>query len=230
MIVSQTEIDMIRTRHGKPARRMMRLPVTYDAEAIKRPCPMRMGYSYKLQTRDLSETQWVLVNATPYARRAGGMTLDEARHEGYRTLDERMQALGDLGEPTGGNVWVIAFQPVDAPVSALDAPVFLSKVGDYTTLAGRQAVPGDPEACVIPGEGERARVMALAERQGPQLGAINRATREVESLRDSLMSMKARNRAKLIAKELAKLQAELPVGEVVRSGATSELPAERRAV
>jgi len=222
MIVTPEEMALIKERpHGRQPRRMMRLPVTYNDEAMKRPCPMRVGKSYTLQTDRKGEPcQVFILVISVREERLGELLESDSRREGYKSREAALEAYYTRHGPfvaDNGQVWAISFQVVMEPITTLDQPVFLSKVGDYTTLAGRQAVPGDPEVCIIPGEGEQARVMALAARQGPAYGAINRATREVESLRESLTGMKARNRAALIARELVKLQNELPVSEVVRS-------------
>jgi hypothetical protein len=56
--------------------------------------------------------------------------------------------------------------------------------------------------------------MALAARQAPQRRRIGRMLEDAETLRGAMMSMKARNRCKLIKRELGKLAGELPVTEI----------------
>ena len=45
--------------------------------------------------------------------------------------------------------------------------------------------------------------------------ALERLTREVEGLRQSLMGVKARQRVRLVEKELSRLRAELPAARSV---------------
>ena len=70
---------------------------------------------------------------------------------------------------------------------------------------------------LVPGAAEHARVVAIANRQQPLSKRLSRMERDASELRDELVSMKARNRAALIEKELAKLRGELPIAEVVPS-------------
>jgi hypothetical protein len=115
-------------------------------------------------------------------------------------------------------VWAISFVRGDErEFMAQDQPVYLARFGrDYTTVRA-QAVAGEPEVMpALPGAAERARIVALAQRQAPQRRAIGRMLEEADSLRGAMVTMRARNRVKLICREIGKLQAELPLQEVSR--------------
>lgn len=214
MRVTHTEMALILDkRHGKPSRRMMRLPVSHSEEMIERPCPMVFGGSYVLS--DGARSTHVSVVEVPRREPLGLLDSRDARHEGYPSVALARQAFEGHhgGSGDGRIVWVIAFAVTGTERDELsDTPVFLAKSGEYTTIAGRQAVPGDPEVCILPGEGERARVLALARDEAPTRDQVEDLIATGEILRASMTSMKARNRAALIVREAEKLRAELRDG------------------
>jgi hypothetical protein len=210
MIVTQQVIEQI--QHPRFKRRTIRLPVI-----PKVACPVRTGHVYKLQTRRGARSQLEITVTEVTRGILGALTTADARREGFGGVESAMRAWTRwYGQPTTRQpVWIVDFVKGDATARVnADTPVYLSRYGDYTTHGYRQAVPGDPEACILPGAGESARVHAIAARQEPLSEALERAAREVGMLRESMLTMKARNRARLIEKELARLRAELPVTPV----------------
>lgn len=226
MNITPEEMTLIlERRHGRPARRMMRLPVTHTGEAIERKCPVRRGESYKLS--DGERETYITVIEEPRRERLGEMSYGDARREGYDNPivammafvnRERMGAMS-TANGLGREVWVIAFEHTENErLPSADTPVFLSGDGGYTTVASLQSVPGDPEV-VLPsdGEGERARVLALAHREAPTREQIEALIGYVGELRETMLSMKDRNRLALIAKELSKLSVAAPPVDALRS-------------
>jgi hypothetical protein len=209
MKITAGEMTLIKDRrHGKPPRRAMRIPVSFTGEMIQRPCPFRRGSAYTLS--DGERIAYITVTSVEM-QRLGDLDSAAARLEGYT---EAVFALGAFAERWGSvserrEVWVISFMVTSQPEPLSDDPVFLAKVGDYTNVAGRQAVPGDPEVCILPGEGERARVQAIAAKEAPTRKEVENVIATGETLRSAMLSMKARNRAALIVREAEKLRAEL---------------------
>lgn len=201
--------------HGRQLRRMMRLPVTHNHEADERKCPMKVGSAYKLS--DGTRETWIMVTAVR-RERLGDLTDGDVRREGYKSRGEALFAL------LGFNMldcelrwmWVISFVGTGNEPSPLsDTPVFLSGDGGYTTVAGLQSVPGDPEVAIVDeSEGERARVLALALREAPTREQVEGLLASAETLRETMLSMKARRRAALIVREIEKLRGEVVVAEV----------------
>lgn len=208
VIVPKAEIDLVVGFR----RRMMRLPVA-------RVCPVKLHRPYKLQTKANAKGQVTITVVEIRKEPLEALSLADARREGYAGVQGALEGWRRAhGVPvTGQMVWVIRFLLGDRSQELLtDEPVYLSKYGSgFTTIQAKQAVPGDPEVMpALPGTAEQARIVALARRQAPQRGSIVRIGEEVETLRESLVSMKSRNRARLIQRELAKLQSELPVSEI----------------
>ena len=200
----------------------MRLPASGSP---KERCPLNVGGVYNLQPRLFTKGQATITVTNAYREPLKALCPNDARREGHGGVQGALEAWRrSHGLPRDGQlVWVVEFVRGDESEWVMhDAPVYLSKIGDYTTIAGKQAVRGDPELCLpLPGVAESARVMAIARRQGPALGQINKATREVETLRDAMVTMRARNRAKLIERELTKLRGELPVTETAPPAAVA---------
>jgi hypothetical protein len=214
LIVTQAEIDLV--LNPSLRRRMMRLPASASPKAR---CPLTVGAVYTLQPRPFAPGQAQITVTDARREPLEALSLADARREGYAGVQGALAAFrrahGVLPEQL---VWVVGFVRGDESEFVLqDAPVYLSKYHDVTTIGAKQAVLGDPEMCIARGAAEHARVMRLATRQEPAVAAINRVGAEVGALREAMTSMKARNRAKLIERELAKLRAELPVQEHVRS-------------
>ena len=221
MIVSAREIDLI--LRPRLRRRMMRLPAQIQ--------PPHLGQLLKLQTRlFVKHRVEVTVVAVPRRELLAALSLADARREGYEHLDAAYRAwVESNGVPQPEQqVWVVAFVKGDATEHfAQDAPAYLRQRArdgavrsDFTTrpdLALKDE-HGAVELSVLPGAGEQARVMALAAQTLPPVVlAETQATQladTVGSLKDSMVSMKARNRARLIAKQVEQLRAELPITPV----------------
>lgn len=207
MVVAPAEIRLIATMR----RRMMRLPVLDSV-----PCPVRVGRAYRLQPRPFAPAE-ATVTVTVVRREALlALTPEDARREGYGSVQGALDAWQRAhGEPAPEQrVWVVSFVCGDhSEFTRQDEPVYLAKHGDYTTRPAK-AVLGEPEVTILPGAGESARVMALARRQRPVQQKIDKVLEDVESLKAAMLGMKARNRAKLIERELTKLRQELPVTAV----------------
>ena len=213
MVVAQSEIDLVLN----PAlrRRMLRLPASASAKAQ---CPLRQGGVYNLAPRPFAKGQVTVTVFDVRREPLADLSLADSRREGYASPAGAVDAWKRAhGLPADGQlVWVVSFTRGDeSEFMTQDRPIYLTKFGDYGTIAGRQAVPGDPELCVIPGAAEQARVMALATRQQGVSSAIQRTRNDLDGkLRGQMISMKTRSRARLIEKEMAKLEAELPVTEL----------------
>lgn len=201
---------------------MMRLPASGSP---KERCPLNIGGVYNLQPRLFARGQAKITVTSARREPLDALCQNDARREGHGGVQGALEAWRrSHGLPREGQlVWVVEFVRGDESEWVThDSPIYLSKIGDYTTIGSKSAVPGDPELCLpLPGASETARVMAIAQRQGPALGQINRATQEVETLRDAMVTMRARNRAKLIERELAKLRAEQPVTETASPAAVA---------
>jgi hypothetical protein len=214
VIASQLDIDLV--LNPKLRRRMLRLPASGSP---KERCPLRVGAVYNLQPRAFTKGQVVITVTNAYREPLDALTVNDARREGHGGVQGALEAWRrSHGLPKGGQlVWVVEFVRGDESewVNS-DQPVYLAKYGgDYTTNAAKQAVRGDPElAMPLPGAAETARVMALATRQAPAARSIGRVREEVETLREAMTTMRARNRVKLITRELGKLASELPVTQV----------------
>jgi hypothetical protein len=206
MIVAQRDIDLV--LNPRLRRRMMRLPVH-----PKVPCPVRLGKPYGLQPRPFVKAQ-VRITVIQLRREAlQALSLADARREGYASPAGALDAYRRANGPSADDqqVWVVSFvRGEEDEFMAQDTPVYLARFGDFTTREGRQAVPGDPEYCPVSSDRvEAARVMALASRSLPARRAITRAEGEVATLREAMTTMRARNRAKLIERELGKLTVEV---------------------
>jgi hypothetical protein len=118
-----------------------------------------------------------------------------------------------------GETWLVSFLKGDEAEVFNDAPVYLASTGDFTTVASRQAVPGDPE--YLPPFAEdlaRARQKALEKRVEPHRTdlAAMRAAHKRMAERKHTMAVAARRRLALIERETEKLAGELAID----SGAT----------
>ena len=220
MVVSQSEIDLI--LRSKFARRQMRLPVTYDSEAMPRHCPVRLGGVYQLRTIDSPKVQATISVTEVHRDRQDALSASQARREGFNSIDQAQTAFCDLHGPSAPHrpVWVITFALSEA---LTDQPVFLSKDGGYTTAQSRQAVLGDPEVMLIPGASETARVMALAKRDEHEREAIRRQVAELETLSEAMSSMKARNLLRRAARTIEAAQRVLLSEQVLDSGLRAAL-------
>jgi hypothetical protein len=224
VIVPAAEIERILTPR-KLRRRVMRLPI------IEREPPVEIGRVYRLQTRPGLKARLAITITHVGQGILDQLTLSEARDEGHSQREQALKAWADwFGQPTPEQpVWIVGF--VKGDESAFYAPpIFLSRRArdggmgsDVTTRADKAIVENGSavELCVLPGAGEQARVMAMAQSQAPVRSTLQRQRQGMESLSVSMVSMKARNRARLIAKQFELLERELPVSSVVGSRQSS---------
>lgn len=204
MIVTQTEIAEI-SRRVRP-RRILELPVHIGPLGETKRCPLRRGSVYKLTA------------SHPYARYRREAEAEPHRVAAILRLIDRCDVPAPLVMITvkeverHGDRWLVRFLRGDHRGAFEDRDVYLSKYGDYTMSAKRQAVPGDPPVMTPFSEDlERARRQALERRFGPQQQMVARLRSDTETLAQSIVDMKARNRAKVILREIDKLSAQLSV-------------------
>ena len=198
MIVSQAEIDLV--LNPRMRRRMMRLPAPRHLK-----CPVKYGSPYRLQPKAGDKGQaTIVVIEPPYRGKLAEITLKDARREGYATIQGALEAWErTYWHPRDDEtVWVVSFARDEkgecADFLMQDEPVYLAKVRDYTTHAGRQAVLGDPPLLASFAE-DLARARAAAQaRVSPQMGSISRMRSESETLREAMIEMKDRNALKLL--------------------------------
>lgn len=117
--------------------------------------------------------------------------------------------------------WEVSFALGDR--TAHDEPVFMGRGRDYTMSASRSI---DPEASVLTPLAKdlaAARRKAAEKRLTPQEQALARLRAEHQTLRSSMLSMKARNRLRQLERDTAKL------AEQVALDARATLSAEQRA-
>ncbi len=220
MIVPRSEIELI---NSHLRRRMMRFPADVA-------CPVRVGHAYRLRTRQGEHS--VIITITDITiERLSEMSTKDARFEGYGSPAGAIEAFLKRyrSYPLDGEVYRVSF--VKGDERGLWAnPVYLrsrnrdgTQSSDYTTRSdlATWGTDGPEEVEIAPGAAELARVSALAKRQEPLRVRIQGALAEVSELQKAMLSMKSRNRARLIEhqlrnveKQLNKLQAELPVSEI----------------
>lgn len=215
MIVSQADLDLI--LNGKIRRRVIQLPVRHGKFGERKRCPVRKGGAYRLRA------------LPPYARHKTRAERQPTRARAVLHLFDlcqqpaRTAAITVLDVERQDDTWVVRFNLGDQS-TAFDRPVFLAKYGDYTMTPSKQSVPGDPEVMMPLAEDlARARAKARESRLSPERQVVVRAKGLVSPLEKSLSEMKARNRLRLILKQLDILTDELSVPE----GAT--VPASDRA-
>ena len=213
MIVAQPELDAILDRRVR--KRVLELPVRYrrqlgegDRGAWMR-CPMRVGGVYGL------------VPPVPFAR-----FLERAeRHEPRKRAVLWLVGRVERWEPKRvtitvreverqGELWLVSFIRGEEAEVFNDKAVYLAPDGGFTTVASRQSVPGDPEYLAPLAEDlARARLAAREKRLTPAQVIIARMKADAESCRDVMVTVKAGNRARLIAHQLQKLQAEVALDD-----------------
>lgn len=185
MIVPQAQIDLVCSPRMR--RRVIHLPVVYGKHGERKRCPMRKGGVYHLKGRVPYERHRADAQDQPTRARAVLHLIDRcespAKTVTVTVLDTEMQ----------DEKWLIRFIKGDH-VTVFDRPVYLARYGDYTTEAGRQAVPGDPELMTPFAEDlAKARAKALESRVSPQQQALKQAADRAQTLQRSLKNMKARD-------------------------------------
>ena len=179
------------------------MPVRYGKFGELKRCPARPGSAYTLKARVPYEQIRERSTAQPSRARAVLWLIDQCQEPTKTQI-----ITVDLVE-RDGEEWIVHFKKGDHS-GTLDSPVFLSKSGDYTMIASRQAVPGDPEVMMpFAKDLEKARRKALEGRIGPQRQLVGKISTEVGALKSSLASMKARNRLRRIEHDLKAVANEL---------------------
>jgi hypothetical protein len=204
VIVAQAELDAILNR--KIRKRVLELPVRHGSLGELKRCPMRRGGVYHLKP------------PLPFDRLLARAEQRRPRKEAVLWLIGRVErwepkpvTITVSHEPERqGDIWFVRFLKGDEAELLDDSSLFLSGDGGFTSIASRQAVPGDPPYCPPFAEDlERARQAAREKRLTPAQAIMARMKADAETCRDAMVTVKAGNRARLIAKEIAKLQAEV---------------------
>jgi hypothetical protein len=178
-------------------------------------CPMRKGGKYTLTPRVPVDAYRGEAESQPTRARSVLCMIDKCEAP-VRTVTITVTHPPERH----GNVWLIRFAKGDR-ASDLDRPIFLSKYGDYTMSASKQAVPGDPEVQFPFAEDlAKARAKTRERRASPQRQLVNKMQADVDTLRTSLATMKARNRLRRIEHDLKTLALELPATGVLDSPST----------
>jgi hypothetical protein len=220
-------VSMRKPRHPKTGR-VLRMAGAASGVAVAR-CPMRKGGTYRLRGpvpytgyRDEADDQPTRARAV--------LALYDLCHLPAKTETVTVTSVERQGE-----TWLIRFRKGE--LDLLDRPVFLARQGDYTTIASRQAVPGDPEVMMQFAEDlQEARKKARERRLTPQQEGLAKVRAEVETCRGVMTTMKAKTRLRLILKELEKLEAEvaaessaiLPASQCAESQVSAEANGEPR--
>jgi hypothetical protein len=205
VIVAQPDLDAILDR--KARKRLLELPVRYGKFKERKRCPMRVGGVYHLSA------------PIPYERYAARASEQPTRARAVLWLIGRCER--HQGKPTTitvreverhGETWLVRFLKGDEAEAFRDTPIYLSRDNDFTTIASRQAVPGDAEYLAPFAEDlARARAKALEKRIEPHRSALAamRAAQRRMAVRKHTMVVKARRRLALIERETEKLADEL---------------------
>lgn len=255
MIVAQAELDQILDR--KIRKRLLELPVRYasktsesDKGALKR-CPMRKGGVYRLFPPLPFERFLERAPGQPTPTHHQEPRLDPA-HEGhpwvlhYGGSPSARSVLWLIGrverwEPKPvtitvreverqGDVWLVSFLKGEEAEIFDDSLPYLAPDGGFTSIASRQAVPGDPPYCPPFAEDlERARENARKKRLSPAEELVSKMREDAKTCREVMAGVKARNRARLILKEIGKLADELALDGGATLGA-SDRPARQAPV
>ena len=179
MIVPQSEIAMV--KHGQPKRRQMWLPMDRGEHGERLPCPLELHKAASLQPRLFVKG----VQFTPteiYLTNLGNMTEAHARQQGWRFIQQALDAFGRQHGDTSPErlVWVVSFSLGDwAPVFRKHAERYLKAKGQGLTYDPEKGVRG--EAAVT--EAEQLQLASAAARK------IDDAKRKaLLALRDSARS------------------------------------------
>ena len=203
MIVSETVIDQI---GSKVRRRVLELPVQRGKLGELRRCPLPVGTKETLRPRVPYDNHLVDARRQPTRARAVLALIDACLQP------VRAQRITVTQVDRVGDVWVVRFVKGEHP-ELFDRDVYLARDNDFTFDASRQTVKGDPPLCApFAGDLERAREKALEKRVDPDLLVIRGVKDALSPLQQSLVAMKARNRLRLILKQMELLNGELSVG------------------
>jgi hypothetical protein len=185
VIVPQAQIDLVCSPRIR--RRVIHLPVIYGQHGERKRCPMREGGVYHLKGRIPYELYLATAQDQP-TRARGVLRLIDRCESPAKTVTITVLATEMQDEK-----WLIRFIKGNH-ATVFDRPVYLARYGDYTTEAGRQAVPGDPELMTpFPEDLAKARAKALERQLSPQQLALQQAANRAQTLQQSLKNMKARD-------------------------------------
>lgn len=185
MIVTHVEITEI-NRRVRP-RRVLELPVQLGPLGETKRCRLRKGGVYKLTASVAYAKYRREAEAEPDRRAAILQLIDRCNAPIPKTTITVREI------ERHGDQWFVRFLLGDHRGALEDRDVYLSKYGDYTMSASRQAVPGDPPVMTPFAEDlERARRQAAERRISPQQASLRQAAKQAETLQESLENMKAR--------------------------------------
>lgn len=206
--------EIVSARHR---RRALTLPIRRGSFGELKKCRMVRGGVYRLTERVPYRDCLTAAASEPTRARAVVRLLalcDRPRLTVTVTVVEQ-PVIAD-------GVWHVRFVRGDKASVVRDDPVFLERGAGYTLQKSR-ALKGEPEVLTPFAEDlQRARSEALERRTTPNRDAVRRLNDAAGSLNKQMLSMKARNRVRLIEREAAKLAAEL---DMVPSEAADTVPA-----
>jgi hypothetical protein len=210
IVVPQAELDAILDR--KVRKRLLELPVRYGGFGELKRCPTRVGKVERL------------VPPLPFDRLLARAEAREPRKHAVLWLIGRVErwepkpvTITVREVERQGEVWLVSFLRGEEAEIFDDSLPYLSGDGGFTSIASRQAVPGDPPYCPPFAEDlERARENARKKRLTPAEELVSKMREDAKTCREVMAGVKARNRARLILKEIGKLADELALD----SGAT----------
>lgn len=212
MIVAQAELDAILNR--KIRKRVLELPVRHGRLGELKRCPMRRGGVYHLKP------------PLPFDRLLERAVQRQPRKEAVLWLIGRVErwepkpvTITVSHEPLRqGDVWFVRFLRGDEAEVFDDSPLFLSGDGSFTSIASRQAVPGDPPYWPPFAEDlERARTAAREKRVSPDLTSVRRLTGGLKTCREVMSNIKAANLLKRAQRNLEAAERELLQDGVLHS-------------
>jgi hypothetical protein len=231
MLVDPSVIDQI---NSKIRRRVLELPVKQGSRfgELKK-CPMREGGVYKLQAAIPYGKHRAIAEAQPTVARSVLLLIE-------RCMTPAKTVMITVTEPVvrNGDRWVVRFEKGDWSDQG-DEDVYLCRDNDFTTIASRQTVKGDPPLMTpFAKDLEHARKKAREKREQPYRSdmALLRAAQRRMAVRKHDMQITARKRLALIERETEKLASELsvesdailPVSDRVQSQSPDEANVERR--
>jgi hypothetical protein len=205
----QVDPSLIDRINGRIRTRVLGLPVMHGRRfgELKK-CPMREGGVYELQA------------AVPYSRHRAVAEEQPTVARGVLLLIEccmipTKTVTITVTEPVTrkDDRWIVHFEKGDWRAQS-DKDVFLARQNDFTTIASRQTVRGDPPLMTsFAKDLERARKKAEEKREQPNRSdmALIRAAQRRMAVRKHDMRITARKRLALIERETEKLAVELSV-------------------
>lgn len=190
MIVQQSTIDQIRS---KIRRRVLHLPVLYGqklGEQSQRPlkkCPLREGDVRTLEAAIPRKALRERAELQPTAAKAVLAWIDLCQAP---VISVEITVTSVVRE---GDVWIVRFEKGDwRPQS--DRPVYLARSNDFTMIASKQTVKGDPELLSpVADDIRRARRKALEGRVSPEVAALRKQVEDADTCQRAMTNMKARN-------------------------------------